>query len=179
MAKNTSLFKRLILFLVLVVALVTSLKLLDWLGDSINDEGVRRFTSIESARRYLALEELYLPVYRPQQFQWPPSEILARRTPYRQLILHVSGSESNQIILAIAQTESPEAEIDLRLEVADIRRTTEIQLEGRSARLVEGLCNTGGTCYQLTWSEESRRIRLVAKLTSEEVIRLAESMLAG
>jgi len=179
MAKRSPFLKRLILFFVMTLAVVTALKLLDWLGDSINDEGVRRFTSVEAARKHLAPTELYLPAYRPERFQWPPSEILARRSPHNQLVIHVSDSHTHELILAIGQTEASAPAVELRLKTISHRRETTIQVEGRTASLTEGECNIGGTCYQLTWTEGSTRIRIVANLTPEELSRVAESMLPG
>ena len=178
MAKEAQVIKKLLLFLVMAIAVVLSLRLLNWLGESINEEGARSFTQVEAARRYLDVEELYLPMYRPQHFQWPPTEILARRSP-KQLISHVTERETGEVILAIAQTEAAASDIKLRLEPVNSKRSTEIQLEGRPARLTEAECNTGGTCFQLTWMEGSTGIKMVAKLSREELIRVAESMLPG
>ena len=83
MVKKAQVLKKLILFLVMAVAVVLSLRLLNWLGESINEEGVRRFTQIEAAQRYLEAEDLYLPLYRPQHLQWRADFDASRRGPFR------------------------------------------------------------------------------------------------
>ncbi len=180
MAVKLTLLKKLVLFAVMIVGVIVALLLINWLGDSVGEGGIRRFTSITEARQQLAFSQLYLPAYRPQRYQWPPSEILGRRSPIRTLLLHIQDSTTGEVVLAIAQTEPPEAgSPELRLQPIKKNRQIRILLEGRPAILIEGECRSGDTCRQLTWTEGSFLLTVAAKATSEELLRIAESMLSG
>ncbi|MFQ5739528.1 MAG: hypothetical protein ACE5JX_11000 [Acidobacteriota bacterium] len=170
---------KLLLFGLLLAATAAALKTLNWLGLTVGGEGVQRYASLEAVGQQFPGRPLHLPVYFPEDLQWPPWEILVRRRPCFILAVHVRRRPGGQIGLAIRESEcaSP-APLPLRLQVVGVRRRDTVRLKGREALLLEGDCAGGGDCIQVAWREDPYRITLVTRDAARgEALQIASSML--
>jgi len=169
--------KKVIIFLLVLVALVIALRILNWFGATTAIEGIRRFNSLEEAHHQLRLRTLYLPSYFPDYLEWPPFEILGQTTPYKLVLLHIRNQESKEVVLAIRQVESAEVKPPAtRLEPFHAGREEAVQLHEHTALLEEGRCADNAPCTRISWSEQSHHLNVILKDGREEILRIASSM---
>jgi hypothetical protein len=168
-----------ILFCVMVAAVVIVLRLLDWVPSSISSSGVNRYKTLEDVETSLKIEKIYQPVYFPQHLTWPPSEIFAQGKPYPLVVMHFTDRQGPDIVLAIRQSDLRDpSPLRTRLELASVGKQEDILLKGRRARVSLGTCRDGETCNSVSWREGDHVLTVTEKGPEEELLRIAESMLA-
>lgn len=168
---------RLFSFAVTIAALVAVLKIADWLPHAIQDDGMRRYGTLEEARSKLKIRDIYVPSYFPQGFiTWPPSEILAQNRPFTAVIMEFRQVGKGDTALIITQSASAAFVPGGKLEFSQIRETTAHKLKGKEALLEVGACRRGEPCSRISWNEGRYRMSIFSKYPPIELIRIAESM---
>lgn len=171
--------RRLTVFAMMVLGLIVFLKVLGWLPAAVSKTEVKTFRSLEDARAALKIKRIYLPSYFPQYLSWPPDEILARRKPFTMVLMHFENEQRREIALAIRQSDSRDpAPLKTRIEPVSIRSGEDISLKGRQARLFMAICPVNRACNGVTWQDEGYTFTVIAKDSVEEVLKIAESMIA-
>ncbi|MBI4823726.1 MAG: hypothetical protein HY805_05795 [Nitrospirae bacterium] len=170
--------KMLLLFLINLSILVLALRLLSWVPLAIEENSVRRWTSKEAVMEEMKLRKLFMPSYFPQYLRWPPSEILAGKTPSPSVLMHFSHNETKEIVLAISQRALEGRELKSRIEPSVIKKEEIVMLKGRQAKLLQGLCpDSRKPCSKLTWQEGQYILTVTSRDSIAETIKIAESML--
>jgi hypothetical protein len=171
--------KRLLLFLVVVAAVMVTLKFLNWVPVSMRGEGLSRYRTVDDARAGLKLKKIYLPVYFPQRLKWPPREVYAQKKPFVMVLMHFSGHESDDIVLSIRESEAGHLTfLKSRIEPEAVTGEENITLKGRPAMLVHGICPGKEICNSVTWQDQGYDFTVIMKDSSKELLRLSESMLS-
>ncbi len=171
---------RFLLFLVVMAATVGALKLLNWVPLSLSGEGLNRYKTVEDARAELRLGKVYLPSYFPQYLRWPPKEVYAQKKPYPMVLMHITGRESDDIVLAIRQSEAGHPDFfKSRIEPVSVTGEENITMKGRPALLVHAVCPGKEPCNSVTWQDGGFTFTVILKDSVKELLRVAESMLAG
>jgi hypothetical protein len=171
--------KRFFLFLVVIAAVAGGLKLLNWVPLALQDEGLQRYRTIDDAGSELKLGHIAIPAYFPQYLRWPPAEVYAQRKPFSAVLMHFTGNNSSDIILAIRQAESGHPDTPkLRMEPQTVSGEERISLKGRPALLVQGICPGKQPCNAVTWQDRGFSFTVVLKDSVKELLRVSESMLA-
>ena len=171
--------KSLAAFAGMVLAVVLVLKLLNWVPAAFSKEAVRGYRSIEDARAALKLRRIYLPSYFPQYLSWPPDEILGRGKPHTLVLMHFDNDERREIALAIRQADSRDkAPLKTRIEPVRVHSREDISIKGIPAVLLVAECPGKRACNSVSWQEEGYAFTVIAKDSVQEVVRIAESMVA-
>ena len=159
---------------------ILALTLLNWIPLVVRSEGFRKYASLEEVQKDLHLRKVYLPSYFPDRLQWPPFEIYAQSKPFTMILMHVKERQKNRIVLAMRQVDAHvSSPMKLRLEPTQIAKQEQVTIKGREAVLSRASCADGTVCNTLAWQEEGYILTLVARDSVQELIRIAESMLAG
>ncbi len=163
-------------FVLMIAALVAILKIANWLPMAVQSDGMRRYSSIDEARMKLNIRDIYVPSYFPQNFTWPPSEILAQNRPFTAITMAFRKTGRQDIMLVISQAASAHFSREGRIAMTQIRETIPYNLKGRNALLEMGICKGGEPCSRISWTEGRYTIVLIAKYTTIELVKIAESM---
>src|SRR5574340_261823 len=75
-------------FFVTVAVVILLLKLFNWLPSVVQDEGLKKYSSVEEVRTALNIPRVYIPAYFPEYIKWPPAEIFAQKRPFPLVIVH-------------------------------------------------------------------------------------------
>jgi hypothetical protein len=170
--------KKLLLFLMVVAAVVGALKLLNWVPVALQSEGLQRYRTVDDARTELKIRQIYLPAYFPQYLKWPAIEVFAQKKPFFALLMHFTGIDNSDIVLAIRQCEIGHPDVPkLRIEPETVTGTENITLKGRPAVLVHGICPENDRCNSVTWQDQGFTFTVVLKDSVNELLRVSESML--
>lgn len=172
--------RKAIFFILMIAALVLALKLLNHLGGSLKEGGLRRYSSLEAAERDLGPLPTTLPSYYPDTYEWPPGEVLAQGSPYPLVLIHVKERVSGRIGLAIrgADRRIPDPP-PLRLAPDQVHLRRMVDLKGHPAEIVFAECKGATRCYQMTWDSGTTTITLVGLVSEEELLRMAGSMITA
>lgn len=167
-----------ILFLLAVGLTILGLTLFNALPELIQDNTLRRYPSLDEAKHVLHLQKIQVPPYFPQNFEWPPQEVIAQKKPYPLILLHFIHKGSNQVVLALTQTDKRNNNTLLsRIEPTQILETSEIRLKNTTATLYHGLGPTHEACNKITWEDNENFFALVLQGSSNELIKMAASMM--
>ena len=172
--------RRFFLFMVMIAAAVTALKLLNWMPMSMEQGGIRKYRTIDDVRTELGIKNIALPAYFPQHLRWPPSDIFAQVKPFPLVIIHFTDRDTGEIVLSVRQADSRDtAPLPLRLVQEHVDRQNSVTIKGRKALLMFGSCPDGMACNSITWQEQGFTYTVVEKGPTEELLKVAESMVSG
>ncbi len=162
--------------IITIVAVLVSLKTLNWLPSILQQDTIRRYSSVEEVRAKTKIREVYVPAYFPQSIMWPPSEILAQTKPYPAVLMVFNAANTRDAALVIAQATSDAFSKNALIQFEQIARTVPYDLKGRKALLDVGTCKKDGPCSRISWTENDFTITLTMKSPPFDLIRMAESM---
>lgn len=160
--------------------LVIALKALNWLPLIAQNDLMRRYGDFEEMRTSLGIREVFIPSYFPEEFRWPPAEILAQGKPYPAVIMEFDRSEegkAREVGMMIYQAAEDGFSPGGPLALSRVRERATYSLKGRSAILEVGSGVNGEPCSRISWREKDVRITVLARLTPFELMKVAESML--
>jgi hypothetical protein len=178
MEKNTlKQFHRGFSFTVTILIVLLVLKLLNWLPSALQDEGIKKYSSVDDVRTALKIPKVYIPAYFPEYITWPPAEIFAQRRPFPLVMMHFTHRDSKSFALSLFQVDSRAAfEPKYKSDVLYVRKESPITIKGRAGTLVLAVCSGRERCNRVSWEEGIFRITLIADDTPEQIVRMAESM---
>lgn len=172
--------RKALFFILMIAALALVLRLLNYLGSSLAEGGLRSYSSLEAAERDLGPLPTTLPSYYPDTYEWPPGEILAQGEPHPLVLIHVKERKSDRIGLAIREADHRISDPPpLRLSPTRVHSRQTVDLKGHPAELAFADCGEGVRCFQLSWSDDERNTTLVALGSEEELLRVARSMITA
>jgi hypothetical protein len=169
--------RRFLFFAFILIALIAGLRFFNWLPSSLQEGLLRRYPSIEDVRAKLKLNDILVPSYFPQQYVWPPSEIVAQTKPFVSVVMKFRRDDGKPDALVICETD-PAAPIPDSLPVmAQVRENTYYRMKGRTTVLDVGICGHGEVCSRISWLEGRYRIAAVIYAPPFDLIRISESMI--
>lgn len=164
-------------FALTIVALLVFLTVANWLPTAVQKETMRRYQSIEEVRSTLKIKDIFVPSYFPENFVWPPAEILAQKKPFAAIVMEIRHNLRGDAGLIISQSESGSFRPDEKIRIVEIRERVRYPLKGRQVLLESGVCKNDEPCSRLTWDEASYRMSVTARLLPPELSKIAESMI--
>ena len=153
------------------------LKVANWLPTAIQKDTMRRYQNIEDVKSKLGIKDIFVPSYFPQNFAWPPSEILAQNKPFAAVIMEIKHDRRGDVALIISQAESADFRPDEKIKIVQVRERVSYALKGRQVVLESGVCKNDEPCSRLAWDEGSYRIHITARSLPPELVKIAESMI--
>ena len=157
---------------------VALLAVLNWVPSIMQKDFVKRYNSIDEAKRSSGIATVLIPTYFPEGISWPASFIVAQKRPYQALVMEFRETESGKTSLILIQSSSPDAEKQFqRIRISEIREETEFSLKGRLATLRAGMCDNGMSCSSLTWQEGGIYHSVLFMSSPFELIKVSESMI--
>lgn len=164
-------------FLATIMAVLLVLKLLNWLPSVLQDEGIKKYGSVDDVRTALKIPKVYMPAYFPEYIMWPPAEIFAQRRPFPLVMMHFTRRDSRSFALSFFQADSRAGfEPKYKSDVLHVRKESQVNIKGRPGTLVIAVCSGRERCNRISWDEGIYRITLIADDTPEQLIRMAESI---
>jgi hypothetical protein len=164
-------------FLVTVAVVLLLLKLLNWLPSVLENEGLKKYGSVDDVRAALKIPKVYIPAYFPEYIQWPPAEIFAQRRPFPMVMMHFTHRDSKSFALSLFQVDARAAfELPYKSDVLYVRKESQVNIKNSVGTLVIAVCSDRERCNRLSWEEGIYRITLIADDTPEQLIKMAESM---
>lgn len=164
-------------FFATILAVILVLKLLNWLPSALQDEGIKKYSSIDDVRTALKIPRVFMPAYFPEYIMWPPAEIFAQRRPFHLVMMHFTHLDSRSFALSISQADSRAGfEPQSKSDILYVRNESRVNIKGRTGTLVTAVCSGRQRCNRLFWDEGIYRITLIADDTPEQLIRMAESI---
>ena len=160
--------------------LVIALKALNRLPLIAQNDLMRRYGDFEEMRASLGIREVLVPSYFPEDFRWPPTEILAQGKPYPAVVMEFGRSgegKSGEVGMMICQAAADGFSPGGPLEISSVRERAAYRLKGRAAILEVGSGRNGERYSRISWREKDVRITVLARLTPLELMKVAESML--
>ena len=180
--KKLPMVRQLLSFGLLIVLLAVVLNLLNWLPNLLNPHRLKRFSSIDAARKELNVEKIYLPTYMPEDLHlsWPPSDVYAQDTPFPAAIMHFTFKGSSDIGLVIQQAgKKAYYDFSPAIRITDRQKPVSILIKNRRADLASAECDSKVQCQIISWTEGKTIITLTGKVPAREIIKIASSMLSG
>ncbi len=164
-------------FFLTVVAVVITLRILNWVPLVVQKETLRRYDSVDEVRSKLSRKDLRVPSYFPQTITWPPAVVLGQGIPYPAVVMVFNKENSKDAALVLVQAESEDFPGSGYIRFSHIKEKVIYQLKGRRAVLEVGNCSSEDTCSRLSWYEGRSRIELTMKAPPVDLLPIAESML--
>jgi len=165
-----------LVFAGVILAVVVTLKVLNWMPSVFQEGLLQQYASVEEARAALHMKEIHVPTYFPVRLLWPPSRILAQTKPFDAVVMEFSDREKGDVALVTVQSASERFRPDRRIEMVRTRERVPYLLKGREALLEIGSCRNEEPCCALSWREGAYRMTLVMRSLPVDLIRVAESM---
>ncbi len=166
-----------LIFLFMLLILIISLKVINFIPSIINRETLQRYRSIEEAKHRIKIDHIYVPSYFPQGINWPPSEILAQGKPYKAVVLKFRHGGSGEVVMIIYQVELNRHITEEReIRIVRVRESVKYSLKGKEADLLVGICEDEEACSKISWTEDGFRMTISMKSTPIELLRIAESV---
>jgi hypothetical protein len=163
-------------FVITVVILVMTLKLINYLPTVIQTGIIRRYHSIEEVKSRLNIKDIYVPTYFPQGLVWPPSELLAQNKPFTAVVMEFKSVENEEIAMIISQSASanfkPDEKILLRM-----KERVSYPFNGRNITLEAWVCENEVPCSRITWVEGRYTVTVTAKSEPPSLMTIVESMI--
>lgn len=164
-------------FFVTVAVVVLLLKLFNWLPSVLQEEGIKKYSSVDDVRTTLKIPKIYMPAYFPEHIKWPPAEIFAQRRPFPLVMMHFTHRDSRSFALSFFQVDSRAGfEPTYKSDVLYVRKEIQVSINGRSGNLVMAVCSGHERCNRITWQEGIYRLTLIADDAPEQLIKMAESI---
>lgn len=158
-----------------VVAVV--LAVANWLPSLAHRDFARKYGSIEEAKRSLGLERVAVPAYFPAGISWPPSLVLAQKSPFEAVVMEFRKPETEETALIVIQCSAHASCAQFeRIRMSEVKEETEYRLKGRVALLQVGMCNNV-SCSRISWQDLDHHFTVVLMSSPFEIIRIAESMI--
>ncbi len=167
------------IFAVMILILVGLLQFTNWIPSAVQEGALQRYRSIEEVRTRLTMATIYAPVYFPRSVRWPPSLIAAQARPYVAVLAEYRGNAGDDTVLSITQTERGRPPLRDSFVLGTVRERVPYPFKGRTAILEVGLCRTGERCSRIAWDEGGFTLVVALKDTPVDLVRIAESMIAG
>ncbi len=180
--KKRSFAIKLSLFVVTILLVTAILTVLNWLPSLVQKRTMKRFNSIDIARKELGLHRLFLPTYIPEDLHlvWPPEEIYAQEVPFSAFIMHLRYRDSRDIGLVIQQTDANAPyQIEPLIKIKTKTEGSQIFIKDRKALLVPAICDENTPCNEVSWNEDGTIITLICKCSAQEIVKIASSTLPG
>ncbi|MEW5744333.1 MAG: hypothetical protein AB1805_02655 [Nitrospirota bacterium] len=170
----------LLYFAITLAALLAVLKLLNWLPSAVQKGMLRHYTTIEEVKSALKIKTVYVPAYFPQNLSWPPSALIAQRSPFIAVIMHFRSRDSRDIGMVIQQISAgAEGYPDTAIVMGTVLHRSPLAIKDREGTLVTGLCDGRIPCYRVSWTEGEYHLSVTLKGQERELIRIARSMIPG
>lgn len=166
-----------LLFAFAIITLTAILRFLNWLPSYMEEGLVQRYSSIEDVREKLKLKEILVPSYFPQQYVWPPYEIVARTKPFTSVVMKFRRIDGKPDALVICQSASKAPIPDCFPVMSQIRESTRFNMKGRQAVLEVGDCRHGEACSRIRWVEGLYSIAVGIYSSPFDLINISESMI--
>ena len=174
---KTRQFHRILSFFVTVAVVILLLKLLNWLPSVLENEGLKKYGSVDDVRAALKISKVYMPAYFPEHIQWPPAEIFAQRRPFPLVMMHFTHRDSKSFALSLYQVDSRAAfELPYKSDVLYVRKESRVDIKNKVGTLVIAVCSGRERCNRLSWEEGVYRITLIADDSPEQLIKMAQSV---
>ncbi len=171
-------FIRYLLFAATIAAIILLLRLFNWIPWVMQQDIMRPYGNIDLVRTKLKIQEVYVPSYFPKNLRWPPSEILAQRTPFTAIIMEFRDEKTGDTTLMTSQTAKGRRPVwDKKIEIQRIEEQVPYSLKGRKAELTVGQCRNGEPCSGISWDEGEYRIDVLMKSGPFDLIGIADSMI--
>jgi len=164
-------------FALMIGLLIAALKVMNWLPFALQEDTLRRYEGVEDVRAALAIKDIYVPSYFPQQIIWPPAEILAQGKPFSAIVMEFTRADKRNIALVISQSEGGALNIENPINITVVAEKVRYAIKGRDAALTVGACGNEGPCSGITWNEGRYTVTVLMKSTPFELIKIAESMI--
>jgi hypothetical protein len=174
MKKN---IRDLLLFSIVIAALTAFLGFFNWLPFYIEQGLARRYSSIEEVKTKLKLKEIFVPSFFPQQYVWPPYEIIAQTKPFTSVIMKFSSISRKPDALVICQLSATASVPDCFPRMIQISESTAYKMKGRQAILQVGVCGHNDVCSRMTWREGLYRITVAIDAPPFDLVKISESMI--
>ena len=178
--EKRSLIKSLSLF-GLTVALVSAvLAVLNWLPSLMQERTMKRFASVDEAKKELRLKGLFLPTYIPEHLNlaWPPAEVYAQTVPFSAFIMHLHYKDRKETGLVIQQTDANAPyQIKPLMKIREETAGSKITIKNRQANLVRALCEGDIPCSEVSWNENGTIITIICACSTQDAIKIASSTL--
>ena len=178
--KKRSLIMSLLLFGITVALVTGVLAILNWLPSLMQGQAMKRFASVDAAKKELRLKGLFLPTYIPEHLNlaWPPAEVYAQTVPFRAFIVHLHYRDRKETGLVIQQTDANapyriEPLIKIRVKAAGSR----ISIKDRQAELVPAVCEGDIPCNEVSWNEGGTIITIICACSTQDTVKIASSTL--
>ena len=166
-------------FVVTITLLIVFLKVMNWLPLAVQQGTLRTYHSIEEVESKLHFSNIYVPSFFPQNFSWPPSEIIAQEKPFPMIIMQFRDRNTKSVGLVVQQVYvraryRPETD----LKITRIQRESTVLIKDWEAQLIIGFCGEGTACNQVSWESGTCRVTVRTTASPRELIRIARSMAA-
>lgn len=168
---------RMLSFTFMIGLLILALKVINWIPLALQQDAVRRYTTIEEVRSALNRKDLYVPSYFPQQISWPPSAILAQNKPFFAMVMEFTRADKRNTALVISQSEGKALNVENPIEFQVVTEKVQYTIKGRKAVLTVGSCGDDEPCSGITWIEGKYTMTVLMKSTPFELTKIVESML--
>ena len=167
----------------ITILLVTAiLAVLNWIPSLVQKQTMKRFSSIDIAKKELRIHRLFLPTYIPEGLHlvWPPAEIYAQEVPFNAFIMHLRYQDSRDIGLVIHQADAHAPyQIEPLIKIKTTTAGSQISIKDRKAVLVPAVCDGNVPCYEVSWDEDGTIITLICKCSAQDIVKIAASTLPG
>jgi hypothetical protein len=169
----------LLVFALAIIILIGVLRFFNWLPGALQEGAMRRYASVDEVRSVLRIKDVYVPAYFPQNFRWPPSEVLAQSRPFDAVVMAFDRAETGDAGLIIMQSASKHFVFKGKINLSHVQKTSSCTIKGRDAVLESGFCPNNEPCSRIAFQEKAVWIEILMKSPEHELIIVAESMLTG
>ncbi|HXW69099.1 MAG TPA: hypothetical protein VEJ88_05790 [Dissulfurispiraceae bacterium] len=169
--------KKILLFSIVIVTLTALLVFFNWLPLRMDEGIARRYSSIEEVKTKLKLKEVFVPSFFPQQYVWPPYEIIAQTKPFTSVIMKFRRIDGKPDGLVICQFSAAASVPDCLPHMLQITERTAFKMKGRMAVLEVGACAHNDVCSRISWLEGSYRITVAVDAPPFDLVKISESMI--
>ncbi len=167
-----------LIMLVISVIIATALYSANLMPSLIDKGFARQYGSLEEVRRTLGNEHITIPNYFPEGIRWPPSYIVAQRSPFWGIVMEFQSRDSEQTVLSIIQTDLKGlTESFRRLDFKEVREEVEYSIKKNKAILKVGICDNGWECNSIRWQDKTRRFEILSTSSPFETMKIAEGMM--
>lgn len=169
-------------FFIMTGLVIAGLKVLNWVPLVAEKGLMREYGDMREVEKKLSFGRIYTPHYFPQTFRWPPSKIFAQEKPFKAMIMEFRDVENGGTALIITQSASPEFAPKVEIKVAEIKEKALCNIKGKKAFLEAGSCQSPPSgpydiqCGQISWKDGGYHLRVVARTSPLELIKIAEGM---
>ncbi len=168
---------RIFTFAAAVGILAAGLKLVNWVPLAAQKDLLRKYNDIQEVKTELGIRDIIVPSYFPQSLAWPPSAVLAQGKPYPAAVMEFGQIGTRDVVLVISQARADDFRADDKIRITQRKDRVDYSLKGRNSVLEIGFCSKGEACSRVSWKEGDVRIDVMAKSSTSEMLKVAESML--